>query len=131
MLEIEPFWRLNCVLLLNWIVWNRTVSMHKMDLVLNNLQWLIYCKTKPNQLSGYSLTELFRIGNWGSKCDWGKKRIFLVIVWTVFFLFFFTVYVRIYDYIIAMIVINFQETLAFFFFFENWINSYGLSLVNF
>ena len=26
--EIELFWHLNCVLMLNWIVWNRTVYMY-------------------------------------------------------------------------------------------------------
>ena len=41
------FWNLNCLLMLNWIVWNRTVLCIKMDLALNNLQWLI-CH-KPNQ----------------------------------------------------------------------------------
>ena len=25
------------------------INMYKKDLVLNNLQWLIYLKTKPNQ----------------------------------------------------------------------------------
>ena len=35
--------------MLNWIVWNRTVYMYKMDLAFNNLQWLICHKTKPNQ----------------------------------------------------------------------------------
>ena len=25
LLEIELFWRLNCVLILNWIIWNKTV----------------------------------------------------------------------------------------------------------
>ena len=40
---------LNCVLMLNWIVWNRTVYMFKMDSALNIQQWLIYHKTKPNQ----------------------------------------------------------------------------------
>ena len=39
---------LNWVLMLNWIVWNRTVYMYKNDLALNNLQWLICHKTKPN-----------------------------------------------------------------------------------
>ena len=39
----------NCVLMLNWIVWNRTVYMYQRDLALNNLQWLICHKTKPNQ----------------------------------------------------------------------------------
>ena len=51
-----PFWprvaapmgqvELNCVLMLKWIVWNRTIYI-KMDLALNNLQCLIYHKTKP------------------------------------------------------------------------------------
>ena len=45
-MEIELFWHLNCLLMLNWIVWNRTVDMYKMDLALNNLQ----ChKTQQNQ----------------------------------------------------------------------------------
>ena len=35
--------------MLNWIAWNRTVYRYKIDLVLNNLQWLICHKTKPNQ----------------------------------------------------------------------------------
>ena len=34
---------------LNWIVWNWTVYMYKIDLALNNLQWLICHKTEPNQ----------------------------------------------------------------------------------
>ena len=32
---------LNCVLMRNWIVWNRAVYLYKMDLALNNLYWLI------------------------------------------------------------------------------------------
>ena len=40
-LEIELSWNLYCVLMLKWTVWNRIVSMNKMDLALNNLQWLI------------------------------------------------------------------------------------------
>ena len=38
---------LNCVLMLNWIVWNRTVYLYKMDLALNNLRKLICHKTQP------------------------------------------------------------------------------------
>ena len=38
-------------LMRNWIVWNRTVYMYKMDLALNNLQWLMCHKTKPNKIS--------------------------------------------------------------------------------
>ena len=45
MVQIE----LNCVLMLNWIVWNRTVYMYKNEFIINNLQWLMYHKTKPNQ----------------------------------------------------------------------------------
>ena len=42
---------LNCILMLILIVWNRTDYLHKMDLALNNLQWLICHKsqtTKPS-----------------------------------------------------------------------------------
>ena len=39
---------LNCVLMLNWIVEIELLICIKMDLALNNLQQLIYCKTKPN-----------------------------------------------------------------------------------
>ena len=45
------FWQLHCVLMLNWIVWNRTICI-KMDLALNSLQGLICHKTqqtKPSQ----------------------------------------------------------------------------------
>ena len=35
--------------MLNWIVWNGTVYMYKMDLVLTNLQWLMCHKTKQYQ----------------------------------------------------------------------------------
>ena len=35
--------------MLNWIVWNRTVYLFKMDLALNNLQRWIYYKTLPNK----------------------------------------------------------------------------------
>ena len=43
------FWRWNCILMLNWIVWNWAVCMYKNGLGINNLQWLICHKTKPNQ----------------------------------------------------------------------------------
>ena len=39
---------LNCELMLNWIVWNRTIYMYKLDLALNNQQWLICHQTKQN-----------------------------------------------------------------------------------
>ena len=44
-LIIKLYLDLNCVLMLNWIVWNWTIFI-KMDLALNNLQRLIYHKTQ-------------------------------------------------------------------------------------
>ena len=44
--ELELFWQLNCVLMLNWIVWNRADYLRRIDLALNNLQRLIYLKTQ-------------------------------------------------------------------------------------
>ena len=38
------------VLILNWVVWNRTVFMNKNGFGINNLQWLMCHKTKPNQM---------------------------------------------------------------------------------
>ena len=38
-----------CILMLNWILWNRTAYMYKNRFVINNLQWLMRHKTKPNQ----------------------------------------------------------------------------------
>ena len=38
---------LNCVLKLNWIVWNRTIYMHKMDLAI--ITYNGWCAIKPNQ----------------------------------------------------------------------------------
>ena len=38
------------VLLLNWIVWNRTVYMSKNGFGINDLQWLMCHKAKPNQI---------------------------------------------------------------------------------
>ena len=42
---------LNCVLMLNWIVWNGTFICLKTDLALNNLQRLICHKTQTNKHS--------------------------------------------------------------------------------
>ena len=39
--------------MLNWIVWNRTDYLHKMDLALNNQQRLICHKTQPTKPSLY------------------------------------------------------------------------------
>ena len=58
--------------MLNWIVWNRTELFEieqficiKMDLTLNNLQWLRYHKTKPNETK----VNLLITGN----ADWDKQ----------------------------------------------------------
>ena len=40
---------MHTTLILNWIIWNRTVFCIKMDLVLNNLQRLICHKTQPSK----------------------------------------------------------------------------------
>ena len=47
---IKLYLHLNCILMLNWIVWNITIFM-EMDLALNNLQRLICHKTQTtNQI---------------------------------------------------------------------------------
>ena len=45
---IKLYLHLNCVFILNWIIWNRTICI-KMDLALNNLQRLICHKTQPTK----------------------------------------------------------------------------------
>ena len=40
------FWYIKCVLILNWIVWNRTICI-EMDLALNNQKRLICHKIQP------------------------------------------------------------------------------------
>ena len=47
LLEIELFWNLNFVLMLNWFVWYRTVYMNKINLALDNYN--IWCAVKWNQ----------------------------------------------------------------------------------
>ena len=47
--EIELFFYIEIVLMLNWIVWNRTVYIDKNGFGINNLQWLMCHQTKPNQ----------------------------------------------------------------------------------
>ena len=51
---MKLFWHLTlnkhkAVLMLNWIVWNRTVYLYKMDFELFKPQSLICHKTKPKQ----------------------------------------------------------------------------------
>ena len=40
---------LNCELMLNWIVLNRTVYVYMNKFVIKYLQWLICHKTKPDK----------------------------------------------------------------------------------
>ena len=52
MFEIQLFWHLTeckqkTILILNWIVWNRTVYVYKNGFGINNLQWLMCHQTKP------------------------------------------------------------------------------------
>ena len=46
----------NCVLMPNWFVWDRDVSMNKNGFGIDNQQWLICHKTKPNQTKPKSQT---------------------------------------------------------------------------
>ena len=46
-LEMGLFWHLDCVLRLNWIVWNRTVFMYKNRSGINNDWCAIKSKPKP------------------------------------------------------------------------------------
>ena len=50
---------LNCVLILNWTVWNRTVYMYENGFGINNLQWLICHKTKPQNPSTHFVVCLY------------------------------------------------------------------------
>ena len=45
-------------LMLDWIVWNRTVYMYKTDLAVNNLQWLIYYQTNQTYKFTKSLSHV-------------------------------------------------------------------------
>ena len=66
---IKLYLHLNCVVTLNWIVWNRTIFI-KIDLALNNLQRLICHKTLNNQPTSQSWRQ--------NTCTWGK-----ISLWTM------------------------------------------------
>ena len=82
---IKLYLHLICVLILNWIIWNRTIFIkmdlalynlqtqttnqpnniylickYKEDLVLDELKWLICHKNKPNQIKLNHQREMFR-----------------------------------------------------------------------
>ena len=44
--------------MLNWIVWNRTDYLYKIDLTLNNLQGLIYHKIQTTNQATYWLCSI-------------------------------------------------------------------------
>ena len=44
----------NCFCMITWIVWNRAVYMYKNGFGINNLQWLMCHKTKPDQTKLFS-----------------------------------------------------------------------------
>ena len=52
------FWHRKCVLMLNWVVWNRTVYMCKNESHFNNLQWLMCHKNRTKLSSINQVPEL-------------------------------------------------------------------------
>ena len=80
---------LNCVLMLNWIVWNRTVFCIKMNLALNILQRLICHKTKPNPIHYKSIIwsssdvhskgkkKMATCFSWKKRCQNGRKLLLI------------------------------------------------------
>ena len=67
--EIEHFLHWNCVLILNWNFRNRNVYMYKDGFDINDQQWLICHKTKPNQ------ANLIAAKNNAMKNDYMKSKI--------------------------------------------------------
>ena len=63
---IKLYLHLNSVLILNWIVWNRTIFI-KMDLALNNLQRLICHKTQQTKTKT-KWPEMFILKNTNTRC---------------------------------------------------------------
>ena len=59
-LQKEMFWQLNCVLMLNWIIWNRIDYLYKLNLTLNNLQRLICHKTQTTNCDVEFYSDLKR-----------------------------------------------------------------------
>ena len=74
---IELYLHLNCVLMLNWIVWNRII-FGKMDLALNNLQRLIYHKTQPTSQRIYIYIYIY-ISSSSSSRDMPLEQIELTL----------------------------------------------------
>ena len=100
---------LNCVLMLNWIIWNGTVfdieTMYlcltelfeieliiciKIDLALNNLQWLMCYKTKPNQ-TNYQIKSKV---NASTKTSWSVFRSDYHIMYYIYHYFIILLYVK-------------------------------------
>ena len=64
---MELFWHLTVckqktILILNWIVWNRTV--YKNEFGINNLQWLMYHQTKLKSIKKSYFKNLFKKKNY-------------------------------------------------------------------
>ena len=49
--------------MLNWIAFNRTDHLHKMDLALNNLQRLICHKTQQTKQNKTNQIPIWKLGN--------------------------------------------------------------------
>ena len=74
---IKLYLHLNCVLMVNWIVWNRTILL-KIELVLNNLHRLICHKTQPtNQLNWISWNRT----GWLNWIAWNRNVFDCPVCW--------------------------------------------------
>ena len=72
---IKPYLHLNLVLMLNWILWNRTIFI-KVDLALNNLQGLICRKTQTTKpLRNKDVENILSKYFLGKTTDFFKDRI--------------------------------------------------------
>ena len=61
------FRQLNCVIMLNWIVWNGTDYLLKMDLALNNKGWYATKPNQPTNLTGTTTPGRSRPGSNGNE----------------------------------------------------------------
>ena len=83
MFEIELFWHLTMykqktILIQNLIVWNRIVYMYKNGFGINNLQWLMCQKTKPNQTHTLICRHTCMRVSWKVHCLYG------ILLWGLF-----------------------------------------------
>ena len=65
----------NCVLMPNWIAWNGTLYMYKNGFGINNLQWLMCHKTKPN----YQFCNIYKATFRKEKINNNEERIYTLV----------------------------------------------------